>query len=1377
MLKYANFKVTAARLATRGAPLMRTAHRATFEYTPREGFLYVRSRAISSRTNDNFDTFPAEEIKKGYRTFIGKPVFVNHANEDHRRARGVILDAVLHEDFNSDGSPDTWCEVLMEVDALKFPKLAAAVLAGDIDRTSMGTDVAYSLCSFCGNKAATPLDYCSHIPRLKGRRIRRTTASGTKEDVLVHEICYGLKFFENSLLVEDPADPTAYFLGVDDRGLMVNASKKTAGLYDPLESERYYDLDGMPETGEILLTVQRDGTCIGELLVDRPGEEGRHFPVALIEMLVPDDSLASARLLIDTWRNRKTSALSDNWNKAWPVGKSFYHGTSSKLSPGDVLVPGKRKTFPELDDTTDVVFISNSPHEAWAYSLDSGRERYRPHLYEVEPIGEKTLSPGQGYDFKATNYTVSSARIVRDVTEKYLDDWESMDDDPEFVRETREFHLKLPDRTSAKTALTLDVNQFWGCKHGLPRGECDQCNPGAASGYSFARCPHGVALPFDPQLRRFTPKIHVPYGGYDGGYGGRTLGSEFKCDQCEDERKWSKEQDARIRQQLKTASNATTMYHITAKTPYVLGAREDIHSPKSFIPGDYKRIGNFYQGDSKEWNQAYSVDHDELEANLAQLGATFDYGSRRGPWFDGNFSSRGTCDHCGARFLHGAVFLHKPTGELIVSGQTCAEKLGLASQADFDMFWKKKEVERLNRQKMVQEERQRFLQGNPRAKEQLEWLGDLGQAALDDNFFSSLIYQLDETKGYWSNAQMDALDRARDRYEENQLRKQRELERQKNATPCPNGAETITGEVLSTKWVESQWGSTKKMLVADDRGFKVWGTIPSSMDADRGDRVTFIANIEQSDDDQYFGFFKRPRKAQVLSSKRSYMITSTAKRPYVLGGNPRHRELLRNYGEMHGFNVTPEDEERAEGMTKAEFTQYAQDRKNGRPKLGSDSDGPEGIAQERWDRLADMRAALKSAITKREAWRWKDVLEIAILFTPKSSIDSNSIYYTKIDADLFGNWNITIDRDGGFGNSAASKDVDGTKTASEIVRIAERFAIKFAGYNFLKKESRKLGYGEVVAPQKVDTLRDPECPLCGETDAFDGTQCQVCNFIQPPEMFRDPNTDTAAQIDRQQEKTDQASADPNAPKVGQPPADGTPPAQAVTPTTPTVGGQVQEEAPDLQAQNDHGDEDQAQDSDGEAGKVPDDGGSGDSQPAGGADPKPDADPEEDEEKPKGKPDGPPVKDKKKAYVLGASGPGIEVLCPNRDNVGPHAMYHTTYRGTKSGRPGRKKCEYCGTALVESEKVWGPVEFRQDGNYTKPEVTYPSPEKAQEAATGEQVVRGFSVEGAKKRADYSQYSCPYCGSTDVALSDEYPFKGGWCNQCMEEIVPESRRIKL
>lgn len=226
--KYASLEVLEAwRAGTTPDGLRKAAHRVAFDYEPRPGYLYVRSRMISSRTNDNHDTFPAGEIEGGYRTFLGKPVFVNHHNANHRRARGVIVAIALHRDHNPDGSPDTWVEGLMEIDALRFPKLAQAILAGKINRTSMGVDVEWSRCSACGNKATSPAEYCRHLPALKGKKIRkRNQQTGKIEEKLIHEICAGLSFFENSLLVEDPADPTAVLLDhLDTRGLRLAAMK------------------------------------------------------------------------------------------------------------------------------------------------------------------------------------------------------------------------------------------------------------------------------------------------------------------------------------------------------------------------------------------------------------------------------------------------------------------------------------------------------------------------------------------------------------------------------------------------------------------------------------------------------------------------------------------------------------------------------------------------------------------------------------------------------------------------------------------------------------------------------------------------------------------------------------------------------------------------------------------------------------------------------------------------------------------------------------------------------------------------------------------------------------------------------------------------
>jgi len=91
------------------------------------------------------------------------------------------------------------------------------------------------------------------------------------------------------------------------------------------------------------------------------------------------------------------------------------------------------------------------------------------------------------------------------------------------------------------------------------------------------------------------------------------------------------------------------------------------------------------------------------------------------------------------------------------------------------------------------------------------------------------------------------------------------------------GLHTMEGVVLATKWKESQFGSTLKMLVeveAEDGIVKVWGTVPSALQGDwddagtwaegmdKGDTIRFTAEVVPSDDDRAFGFFSKVKRAK-----------------------------------------------------------------------------------------------------------------------------------------------------------------------------------------------------------------------------------------------------------------------------------------------------------------------------------------------------------------------------------------------------------------------------------------------------------------------------------------------------------------------------------
>ena len=107
----------------------------------------------------------------------------------------------------------------------------------------------------------------------------------------------------------------------------------------------------------------------------------------------------------------------------------------------------------------------------------------------------------------------------------------------------------------------------------------------------------------------------------------------------------------------------------------------------------------------------------------------------------------------------------------------------------------------------------------------------------------------------------------------------REVERNAEweaAADCPEGRVEVTGVIISTDIRDTSFGMQWKMLVRDDSGFKVWGSIPSKLHEPaeedgqfvtgqelKGKRVSFTAAITPSEDDQKFGFLKRPTKAKL----------------------------------------------------------------------------------------------------------------------------------------------------------------------------------------------------------------------------------------------------------------------------------------------------------------------------------------------------------------------------------------------------------------------------------------------------------------------------------------------------------------------------------
>lgn len=273
--------------------------------------------------------------------------------------------------------------------------------------------------------------------------------------------------------------------------------------------------------------------------------------------------------------------------------------------------------------------------------------------------------------------------------------------------------------------------------------------------------------------------------------------------------------------------------------------RTDIHRPSALITEDYE-FAYAYDGHPEDGDRGACVPL--LNALLAE-----------GYYFD-QVHGGDTCDHCGTNLRYVAVMKHTPTMTLIKVGETCLDNRFELATPEFHRLRK---AAKLNRERVkLSEKRDAFL-SVPENREAFDFCearvaaGDYGFNGFYHNFTHSVNRYGDASEKF-----VTAILRAKKRDEEFAAKRAFEA---LTAAPVVEGkAVQITGKVLSTKFQDNAYGGRLVMTVADDRGFKVWGSVPSGVQPEKDDRITFIASVEKSDRDETFGFFKRPRKAMIV---------------------------------------------------------------------------------------------------------------------------------------------------------------------------------------------------------------------------------------------------------------------------------------------------------------------------------------------------------------------------------------------------------------------------------------------------------------------------------------------------------------------------------
>lgn len=133
--------------------------------------LVVAPICPSDIPNRNGIAFPLRELttfqpppinRMSYKAWTGCPMHLEHANQVHTDAYGVVLDASLHK-ISGYGDGKLWKVMgLFAIDKTKYPEMADKIARGEINTYSMGAYVDYFTCSYCDSKVGEH-SHCEHV--------------------------------------------------------------------------------------------------------------------------------------------------------------------------------------------------------------------------------------------------------------------------------------------------------------------------------------------------------------------------------------------------------------------------------------------------------------------------------------------------------------------------------------------------------------------------------------------------------------------------------------------------------------------------------------------------------------------------------------------------------------------------------------------------------------------------------------------------------------------------------------------------------------------------------------------------------------------------------------------------------------------------------------------------------------------------------------------------------------------------------------------------------------------------------------------------------------------------------------------------------------
>lgn len=257
----------------------------------------------------------------------------------------------------------------------------------------------------------------------------------------------------------------------------------------------------------------------------------------------------------------------------------------------------------------------------------------------------------------------------------------------------------------------------------------------------------------------------------------------------------------------------------------------------------------------KDYSYCESFDHRMNEVQDIHGGS---YGEAHDPldsfWIEKleeNEYDYNHCTHCGSALSSGVIYLHEPSGEHIVMGNTCRHRL------EFEDADEIKAAHIANRLRLA---RLRMLM-----KRNWRWK-IVGEFLIENEDKHTIVGDmlLKLNKNFSLSRRQIAFARKLVRDEDKRAAVKAEREAQlANAADWEEGRYEIEGKILSLKWRDSDFGGSWKMLIELEDGRRCWGSAPAMhVDDDQdvvGMTIKIVARFRVSQDDSKFAFYSRPK--------------------------------------------------------------------------------------------------------------------------------------------------------------------------------------------------------------------------------------------------------------------------------------------------------------------------------------------------------------------------------------------------------------------------------------------------------------------------------------------------------------------------------------